>query len=83
MLAPDGRCKTLDAIADGYVRAEACIVLRLEAADAAGSFPAAAAGGAEDACAVLLKGTFVNQVGLSACMDSVVAMIVGATLLAA
>lgn len=61
MLAADGRCKTLDATADGYVRAESCIVLRLEAADAAGSFPAAA-GGTESACMVLLKGTFVNQV---------------------
>jgi hypothetical protein len=31
MLAPDGRCKTLDAAADGYVRAEACGVLVLTA----------------------------------------------------
>lgn len=31
MLSLDGRCKTLDAIADGYVRAENCIVLLLEA----------------------------------------------------
>ncbi len=30
MLAPDGRCKTLDAAGDGYVRAENCIVLLLE-----------------------------------------------------
>ena len=27
MMAPDGRCKTLDAAADGYVRAEACRML--------------------------------------------------------
>ena len=32
MLAPDGRCKTLDASADGYVRGEACGVLFLGAA---------------------------------------------------
>ena len=31
MLAPDGRCKTLDAAANGYVRAEARGVLILEA----------------------------------------------------
>ena len=31
MLAPDGRCKTLDVAADGYVQAEACIVLLIEA----------------------------------------------------
>lgn len=29
MLAPDGRCKTLDAAADGYVRAEAVGILGL------------------------------------------------------
>lgn len=26
MLTPDGRCKTLDASADGYARGEACVV---------------------------------------------------------
>eukprot|EP00983_Pelagomonas_calceolata_P037043 1136161-Pelagomonas_calceolata.AAC.4 len=31
MLSPDGRCKTLDAAADGYVRAEACGALVLSA----------------------------------------------------
>ena len=35
MLAPDGRCKTLDASADGYVRAENCIVMVLQPADGA------------------------------------------------
>jgi len=29
MLSKDGRCKTLDASADGYVRGEACVVLEL------------------------------------------------------
>ena len=29
MLAPDGRCKTLDSSADGYVRGEACGILQL------------------------------------------------------
>ncbi|KAL4457259.1 hypothetical protein ABPG75_012124 [Micractinium tetrahymenae] len=31
MLAPDGRCKTLDAAADGYVRGEACVTLGMSA----------------------------------------------------
>lgn len=29
MLAPDGRCKTMDALADGYVRAEASVLVLL------------------------------------------------------
>ena len=29
MIAPDGRCKTLDAAADGYVRAETCRTMYL------------------------------------------------------
>ena len=51
MLAPDGRCKTLDAAGDGYVRAENCIVLLLEALldDVA-------------ACAIV-QGSAVKQVG--------------------
>lgn len=51
MLTSDGHCKTLDASADGYVRAEACIVVRLES-DSGPSFQAQA----------IIAGTFVNQV---------------------
>ncbi|KAI8473968.1 MAG: beta-ketoacyl synthase, partial [Monoraphidium minutum] len=55
MLAPDGRCKTLDAAADGYVRAEAVGVLALRALAATG-------GGA---CLAILAGSAVNQDGRS------------------
>lgn len=54
MLSPDGRCKTLDASADGYVRAENCIVLLLASADSA--YAAAAFG--------IIKSSAVNQVPL-------------------
>ena len=50
MLAPDGRCKTLDASADGYVRAEACVVLLLQELDS--TLP----------CAAVFAGSAVNQV---------------------
>jgi hypothetical protein len=57
MLTMEGRCKTLDASADGYVRAETCIMLLLES-----SLSAAEQAVAGPADLVYLKGTFVNQV---------------------
>lgn len=37
MLAPDGRCKTLDAAADGYVRAEAAAMMLIGVGTADGA----------------------------------------------
>jgi acyl transferase domain-containing protein len=57
MLAPDGRCKTFDASADGFSRGEGCGVLvlkRLEDALADG-----------DRVLALIRGTAVNQDGRS------------------
>lgn len=36
MIAPDGRCKTMDAAADGYVRAETCKAMYLMPANMQG-----------------------------------------------
>jgi acyl transferase domain-containing protein len=61
MLTMDGRCKTLDAGADGYVRTEACTAFFLTAgAESAG--PAAAA--------VYLRATYVNQDGRSSSLTA-------------
>ncbi|MCV7175642.1 type I polyketide synthase [Mycolicibacterium sphagni] len=57
MLAPDGRCKTFDAAADGYVRGEGCGVIaikRLEDALADG-----------DRIRAVIRGSAVNQDGAS------------------
>lgn len=61
MLTLDGRCKTLDAAADGYVRAEACTTFLLSLADAAGEHGAAA---------FYLAGTCVNQDGRSSSLTA-------------
>jgi acyl transferase domain-containing protein len=37
MLAPDGRCKTMDAAADGYVRAEASAMMLIGVGQAVGA----------------------------------------------
>lgn len=57
-LAPDGRCKTFDAAADGYVRGEGCgvvVLKRLSDAMAKG-----------DRILALVRGSAVNQDGASA-----------------
>ncbi|GAB7066829.1 type I polyketide synthase [Mycolicibacterium hodleri] len=57
MLAPDGRCKTFDAAADGYVRGEGCgvvVIKRLEDAIADG-----------DHIRAVIRGSAINQDGAS------------------
>jgi acyl transferase domain-containing protein len=59
MLALDGRCKTLDAAADGYMRGEACVVHMLQSGTEAGSERLA-----------LIAGTAVNQDGRSSSLTA-------------
>ena len=64
MLTLDGHCKTLDSSADGYARAEACVVMLLTAPDVTRSGKMGAAS------AVMLCSTFVNQDGRSSSLTA-------------
>ena len=74
MLAPDGRCKTLDAAADGYVRSEAAMAIHLHTADSLSAAAAAARdAGTADVPAggvLLLLGSAVNQDGRSSSLTA-------------
>lgn len=63
MLAPAGRCRTLDDAADGYVRSEACGALVL------GAYSADAGRGAPQPLAIL-TGSAVNQDGRSSALTA-------------
>ena len=65
MLSPEGRCKTLDASADGYVRAEACGTFVLAA-----SSDADPGGPRMPPFICLLSGSAVNQDGRSSSLTA-------------
>ncbi|WP_437275956.1 type I polyketide synthase [Sorangium sp. So ce375] len=58
MMAPDGRCKTFDARADGFVRGEGCGALVLR--------PLSAARRDRDRIHAVIRGSAINQDGLTA-----------------
>ena len=60
MLSADGRCKTLDSHADGYVRAEACGSMIVQVAGAASS----------SAVLAVFRGSAVNQDGRSSSLTA-------------
>lgn len=62
MLSPDGRCKAIDASADGYVRGEGCGVILLQAAEAAESHGAP--------ILAVFRGSAVNQDGRSSSLTA-------------
>ena len=66
MLAPDGRCKTLDAAANGYVRSEACVTGIVEQL----ASPRAGASAAAASAAAVIAGSAVNQDGRSSSLTA-------------
>ena len=67
MLTHDGRCKTLDATADGYVRAETCVVHLLQPAEESSSLPV---DDFNSHSLVLVMGSAVNQDGRSSSLTA-------------
>lgn len=61
MLAPDGRCKTLDSSADGYVRGEACASAMLQLL---------AQGASSNVAVAYILGSAVNQDGRSSSLTA-------------
>ena len=68
MLSPEGRCKTLDASADGYVRAEACGTFFLSTANLRDSKDHI--GHASPPFLAILSGSAVNQDGRSSSLTA-------------
>ena len=68
MLAADGRCKTLDASADGYVRAEAVGTVALRAVTSLAEVAGRGMGGPSPHALVL--GAAVNQDGRSSSLTA-------------
>jgi len=68
MLAPDGRCKSLDAAADGYVRGEAAGVLFFQ--NISRDTTSVETSAASSAALALLCGTAVNQDGRSSSLTA-------------
>ena len=67
MLSPEGRCKTLDESADGYVRSEACAMALMLPVDHAMTLDN---GGSSVGYAALLIGSAVNQDGRSSSLTA-------------
>lgn len=68
MLAPDGRCKTLDMSADGYVRAENCVAVLMCAAN--NHLPALGQSDSPYPLTIAIFGSAVNQDGRSSSLTA-------------
>ncbi len=67
----DGRCKTLDAMADGYVRAEAVGALVLRSIDSiSNSWQETLGPTCKSAAPIIVLGTAVNQDGRSSSLTA-------------